>query len=161
MLDLIFIFVRVVFANVVLRIEARKICRKLGIKMPKLVLGRSADKNKLGNARPGRIFVNISVGSFNLWRRTIRHELRHVWQDVHHKDITKWCTSKPEYRKYGEFYQYCPIELDSRYYAERNGDVYRTPIDFVSVESLEEMYQNGTFIQQMKKLSDFFGVPEQ
>ena len=161
MINFIFVVARVVLANIMLRIEARRICRKLGVKTPKLVLGRSADKNKLGNARPGRIFVNISVGSLDSWRRTIRHELRHIWQDVHHKDITKWCTSKPEYREYGEFYQYCPIELDSRYYAERNGDVYRTPIDFVSVETLEKMYQDGTFIEQMKMLSDLFGVSEQ
>mgnify|MGYP000941134548 FL=1 len=161
MLSFIFIVARVILANIVLRFEARKICRKLEIKAPKIVLGSSADKNKLGNARPGRIFVNISVRSLDLWRRTIRHELRHAWQDVHHEDIVKWCISKPEYRKYGDFYQYCPIELDARYYAGKNGDIYRTPIDFVSVKNLEEMYQNGIFIQQMKELSDFFGVPEQ
>ena len=146
MINFIFLLVKILVANVVLHIDTWRICRKLRIKRPKLILGRSANENKLGEAFNGIVFINISVKSLPWWKETVRHEMRHIWQDVHHADIVAWCISKPEYREYKEFYRYCPIELDARYYAEKGGDIKNSPIDFVSVETLEKMYQDGTLL---------------
>lgn len=159
MLNFIFIIARVVLANIVLRIEARRICKKLGIvRVPKIVLGQ-APKYKMGYINgPDFVFINISKGAMPLWKETLRHELRHVWQWNHYSDILLWCLSKAEYRDNGDFYKFCPIELDARWYATGGNEKYSL-LNFTPVDGLEEMYQNGTLLQQLRILSDIFHVP--
>lgn len=145
-------------ANLYLRAKLPAECKKLGlINTPRLVLGRSNKATRKGSQAAGRIFVNISVDDRAHWLNTLRHELRHEWQDIHHGEIARWCVSKPEYRDSDEFYRLCPIELDARYYAEHEGRMINGPIDYFSVEELEEFYRDGTLIERLRFVAAWYG----
>lgn len=152
---------RVLQANLVLRPLMLKQCKKLGIKVPKLILGRTKNEDLLGFTNGiGKVFINISVGDLEAWKSSLYHELRHIWQCDNHRDILVWCGSNPEYGRFGRFYRLCPAEIDARYAGKTHGKFLHGPIDRYTVQELKDMYQNGTFFSAMERLVRYYGVPD-
>ena len=103
------------------------------------------------------VYVNTAVGDVDDWAKIVRHEVRHLAQMQDFKEEVEWWTNKEEYHEGGECYDYSTIEMEARLYAsfknEKLTGVY-------SVNLLEKLYQKGTLLKNMKKLSEKYDVPE-
>ena len=148
---------RITVSNICVRAILSRECDKLKLPViPKLILGQ-AYPDKYGSRKKNRIFINISVHGLHDWVQTLRHELRHEWQSLHYNDIVEWCVSKPEYYKFGRFYELCPVELDAEYYVRTKGAILDGPISYYTVSELEEMYQDGSLIEHLARLAWWYG----
>lgn len=131
---------------------------ELGIPIPRLKFFFLPRSTILGKADTSKweIRINLSHGG---WRKTLLHELRHLWQAKNHGDIASWCMSHPEYTKGGDFYRMCPIEIDAEYYARHHGRSKQAPIELLELGVLKEAEENGALAEVLARLSLAFGDP--
>ena len=131
---------------------------ELGIPIPRLKLFFAPKSSIAGKADTAKweIRINLSHGG---WRKTLLHELRHLWQVKNYGDIALWCMNHPEYMKGGEFYRMCPIEIDAEYYARHHGRSKLNPMDSVGLDALKEAEEKGALAEVLARLSRVFGDP--
>lgn len=159
MFEFVLVLLRVVFFNVYLRTLCHMECKKLGIKYPKLVIGRTNESNNLAFTRGNLVALDVTKqGLFELVS-SLRHELRHQWQMVHYGDILDWTVENHLYGQYKGFYYYSLIEMDARYYARCKGKFMRGPIHEFSLRQLRQMYADGSYSAEMLKVSWRYGNP--
>lgn len=157
LLDLFVFVARVIIGNAYLRTALVIECKKLGIKVPRLILCRE-NEIKRGNNSAGIVQINIAYYTPNEWLHTLRHELRHERQRQQYKDVVDWCLSKPEYKQHGWFYLLCPIELDAELYADRKGQFNNEhgACSVFTAAQLENFYQQGVIFEIFRSLKIAF-----
>lgn len=149
---------KTIYATLLLWPLLLKKAEELGIPIPRLkffFLPKSSVSGKADTAK-GEIRLNLGHKG---WRKTLLHELRHLWQAKNHGDIASWCMNHPEYMKGGEFYRMCPIEVDAEYYARHHGRVKLNPMDSVGLGALKEAEEYGALAEVLARLSRVFGDP--
>ena len=131
---------------------------ELGIAIPRLKFFFSPKSTVSGKADTAKweIRLNLSHGG---WRKTLLHELRHLWQAKNYGNIASWCMSYPEYTKGGDFYRMCPIEIDAEYYARHHGRIKMNPMGVIGLDTLKEAEEDGALIELLARLSRVFGDP--
>lgn len=119
-------------------------CEKLAIDKPYIVILR-IDRDATGFCRGGYL-ICIDPLKGDDYLRTLRHELRHVWQWRYRKGIMDWTIQNLDHNVYDEYF-YNPTEIDARHYAKFHEDC---GIMDVPVEMLNKLKENGGFVNQMK-----------
>lgn len=131
---------------------------ELGIPIPRLKFFFMPESSIAGKANTAKWEIRLNLAKSG-WRKTLLHELRHLWQAKNYGDIASWCMSHPEYTKGGEFYRMCPIEVDAEYYARHHGRSKQAPIELLELGVLKEAGENGALIDVLAGVSRIFGDP--
>ena len=151
-------YLKTIYAALLLWPLLFKKAEELGIPIPRLKFFFDATSQMAGKADTAKWEIRINL-SHKGWRKTLLHELRHLWQAKNHNDIASWCMNHPEYLKGGEFYIMCPIEVDAEYYARHHGRIKLNPIGVIGLDTLKEAEEYGAMIEVLAKLSRVFGDP--
>lgn len=131
---------------------------ELGIPIPRLKFFFMPESPVSGKADTAKWEIRLNL-SHKGWRKTLLHELRHLWQVRNFPEMSIWCMNHPEYTKGGEFYRMCPIEVDAEYYARHHGRVKLNPMDSVGLGALKEAEEYGALAEVLARLSRVFGDP--
>ena len=149
---------KAIYAALVLWPLLLKKAEELGIPIPRLRFFFDATSQIAGKVDTAKWEIRINLAHKG-WRKTLLHELRHLWQAKHYGDIASWCMSHPEYTKGGEFYRMCPIEVDAEYYARHHGRIKLNPMEVVGLGALKEAEGCGALAEVLARLSRVFGDP--
>ena len=151
-------YLRTIYAALLLWPILFRKADELEIPIPRLKLFFAPKSSIAGKADTVKWEIRLNL-SHKGWRKTLLHELRHLWQAKNHGDIASWCMSHPEYTKGGEFYRMCPIEIDAEYYARHHGRIKMNPMEVIGLDTLEEAEKYGALIEILARLSLVFGDP--
>lgn len=144
------------FKKCALRVNAHidEECEKLHIKKPRFVIiGLISSSISLGECY-GANCIRIDPLKEGDYVKTLRHELRHCWQWKHYANIMRWARINLDKRVDRNQYWYNPVEIDARVYAEHSVD---SNIMDIPVDSLSAMKENGSLIEQMWIIANFYG----
>lgn len=151
-------FLKAIYAALVLWPLLLKKAEELEVPIPRLKFFFDATSQIAGKADTAKWEIRINL-THRGWRKTLLHELRHLWQEKHYGDIASWCMNHPEYMKGGEFYRMCPIEVDAEYYARHHGRSKQAPIGLFELGALKEAEECGALAEVLARLSRVFGDP--
>lgn len=151
-------YLRTIYATLLLWPILFRKADELGIPIPRLKLFFAPKSLIAGKADTVKWEIRINLAHKG-WRKTLLHELRHLWQAKNYGNIASWCMNHPEYTKGGEFYRMCPIEIDAEYYARHYGRSKLNPMDSVGLDALKEAEEYGALTEVLARLSRVFGDP--
>lgn len=151
-------YLKAIYAALVLWPLLLKKAEELEVPIPRLKFFFDAVSQVAGKADTAKWEIRINL-AHKSWRKTLLHELRHLWQVKHYGNIASWCMNHPEYLKGGEFYRMCPIEIDAEYYARHHGKIKMNPMDVIGLDTLKEAEEYGALAEVLTKLSRVFGDP--
>ena len=151
-------YLKAIYAALVLWPLLLKKAEELEVPIPRLKFFFDVASQIAGKADTAKweIRLNLSYGG---WRKTLLHELRHLWQAKNYGNIASWCMNHPEYMKGGDFYRMCPIEIDAEYYARHHGRSKQAPIELLELGALKEAEEYGALAEVLARLSLAFGDP--
>ena len=151
-------YLRTIYAALLLWPILLRKTGELGVHIPRLKLFFAPKSSIAGKADTTKCEIRINLAHKG-WRKTLLHELRHLWQAKFYGNIASWCMSHPEYMKGGEFYRMCPIEVDAEYYARHHGRSKQAPIELLELGALKEAEECGALIDVLAGVSRIFGDP--
>nr|DAX45904.1 MAG TPA: protein of unknown function (DUF4157) [Caudoviricetes sp.] len=151
-------YLKIIYAALLLWPILFKKSEELEVPIPRLKFFFDAALQIAGKADTAKWEIRINLAHKG-WRKTLLHELRHLWQAKNYGDIASWCMNHPEYMKGGEFYRMCPIEVDAEYYARHHGRIKMNPMDVIRLSTLNEAEEHGAITEILARLSMVFGDP--